>query len=324
MTSTNLIREFHFDSVDEFLGALLPTSNVWKGVQLSQNIFRGHANSEWRLLPTALRSPQATNSQQRNIELRAVCQFLTEVDRQGLAVPGDSPELRELWLAPSSPAILGSELLKRAGRDDFARRLGSWPPPQLWQGLALAQHHGVATRLLDWSRLSTVAAYFAALGAAQALDLGTANERIAVWACHENILYLSPWIEPEFRLVHLVTAPRSGNPNLHAQHGVFTLTTPRGMTNDSADNDPFKAISFDMVLQRTFEHCSSVEGNVFTMMVLEAGPPLRKLTLPVAQAPRLLEHLDALGVSATTLFPGFEGAARGALERQLVNRLKGS
>jgi hypothetical protein len=57
------------------------------------------------------------------------------------------------------------------------------------------------------------------------------------------------------------------------------------------------------------------------MMAIEAGPPLRKVTLPTAEAPRLLSLLSMMGISASNLLPGFGGAARGAMEKGLRDRL---
>lgn len=37
---------------------------------------------------------------------------------------------------------------------------------------------------------------------------------------------------------------------------------------------------------------------------------LQKITLPFREVPRLLEACKPLGVSGSTLFPGYEGAAR--------------
>jgi len=67
--------------------------------------------------------------------------------------------------------------------------------------------------------------------------------------------------------------------------------------------------------------CQSGKGNLFTFMVVEAGPALRKLTLPTSEAAKLLEFLHMLGVSGATLFPGYGGAARGANERAFRKRL---
>jgi hypothetical protein len=77
-----------------------------------------------------------------------------------LPLPEDSQQLRK-------------ELVILSGVDastEFAKRLSDgtamWPPDQLLSLLALAQHHGLPTRLMDWSVNAYIAAYFAASKAA--------------------------------------------------------------------------------------------------------------------------------------------------------------
>jgi len=311
-----------YDDAGAFLAALLPTSEVWNPSTLRQFIFRGHADASWALRPSALRKAELTNGAQRLRELVALQRFWKEADRQGLTIPGDSLETRELWINSTSPGLVGAEVLRMAGRTQLADKLAAWPPKELWQALAVAQHHRVQTRLFDWTRLPTVAAYFAALGAAERLDRGeSSTTRLGVWGCHENILIVSGWLEPELQFLHLVTVPRGGNPNLHAQHGVFTLWMPAGTQRDPPDKDSVEAIPFDQAVQRV-DAIWRQEGNIFSYLAGVTAPHLRLLTLPTKEAPRLLDLLDMLGLSGATMRPGFDGAAAAVNEYALRERLQ--
>ena len=85
---------------------------------------------------------------------------------------------------------LGLTLMKPSEFDGFSKRLkffadgGSDKPPVLSEKLldafALAQHHGIKTRLLDWSASPLAALFFAAKDAFEVEDERT---HFAVWAC---------------------------------------------------------------------------------------------------------------------------------------------
>lgn len=99
-----------------------------------------------------------------------------------------------------------------AGEDD-------WVP---CMSTALAQHHGIATKLLDWSRRVKIAAYFSALPPKGDLDRD-AEGNMAIWALNAGAL-ASPVLgdERDQSLVRTFRCNHAQHPYLHAQDGLFT------------------------------------------------------------------------------------------------------
>jgi FRG domain len=313
------------DTADEFISMIDPASGDWgwtPKARRHQWIFRGHCDSTWTLSPTAWRSPappamigaiaevqtrhpeintfewrDGSNGMLPNppaiapevarrvgihasAEFMLITDFIHRCDELGLATPGQLPvRLHEhSILDPRRPI---------AADDVFAI-------PDVGLQAALAQHHGVPTRLLDWSDDPLTAAYFASTGSHY-------GDRIAVWALNETAattVSMKLWgeaagLSPVALTLRIVRPSRAANPYLRAQRGSFTLMWGAG--------------------------CSAlVNSGVYPTIddfVAGAWRPewegalLRRVTVPAACAPSVLERLAVRRVTRDALMPSMDVVA---------------
>lgn len=272
--------EYAASTVEKFWDYLSPQRYLFK--PQSRPIFRGQTCETWQLEPSVLRekkhpihssvvfrSSPDTAENRIFTEITALNTFAHYCDSTGLRIPGDSEQLRK-FLDPTKVM------------DDFIFKRRIWPSVEYFQIMALAQHHGLPTRLLDWSRRSYVAAYFAASGALKA-NLPP-NGRLAVWAFNNEDIRL--------KSVKVVPIPGSNNANIAAQSGLFTL-----LTQEYTRGQPFMG---PQCLDEYVISCGSQD--------------LAKITLAASEAPRIIDLCERYGITAATLYPDFYGAARATLD----------
>lgn len=258
-------------------------------------VFRGQADSEWKLVPKVFRPnildkyKLGMSSTLRDHPGRFVFEwmllhgFIKYCDAIGLVIPEDSMELRKYFDQNHITNVHGINS-------------NLWPEDRVVPLMSLAQHHGIPTRLLDWSSNPYVACYHAAASAVAAGRRPLKDgDRIALFAFDLNVINRVEGIRS-------VTVPGSTSPNLSPQGGSFILVDNSGGRGQQFTPDV------------------SMESKLPTYTKL-----LKKVTLPKVLAGELLRRCDKFGVSAASVFPGYDGAAKAVLEATLAyhfNRLE--
>jgi hypothetical protein len=158
---------------------------------------------------------------------------------------------------------------------------GEWPIEELYEALALAQHHGVPTRLLDFTYDPLVAAFFAATHPTNA-------ERFGVWCVDLQLVDLAA--REVGRPFELVTVPGLQNKNLAAQKGLFLL-------------DRWRSSGYGCLEDRIRDYVTSRKGGD----TAEVDMAIKKFSLPRSECSELLDLLSRLGIDRAHLMPSFSG-----------------
>ncbi len=281
-------------AVAEFLDALRPASAnaIVRQKSPYEWAFRGQGDARWKLVSKALRPGTVLGFygdrrqyisrgigdclDQMNGEVVAIRQFAELADRIGLPVPGFHPFFRQ------DGFDLGTD-----GVAAVAGKLGTqeWPEADMLELMAIAQHHGVATRLLDFSFSPFVAAFFAANDIVEN-KITIAEQGVtefAVWGV--NIRELCKW-RREFEVVEV---ERASNTFLRAQKGLFVL-----------DRRPWASV------QPETKSLSLDERIQVVTRIGDGTPVLVKVTLPVEHAVEVLDALSLEGVDRPHLMPSHD------------------
>lgn len=269
-------------------------------------VFRGHGCASYELEPGIVRENKYVNKMYRHHELisdgtnyksyefELLRFFLRACDKTGIKVPGDSHELR------SSFGLVNNRIGVPYGADfsntdDVSLNPpNSWPDSNSFSLMVMVQHHGVPTRLLDWTASLMAAMYFASVGGLKYLmecdEFWEVDKKIAIWVLDGKTLNHNVghnWFA-------LIKPPASLSVNMVSQEGFFTTLIH---SEDKRDNYILNRQNFNF-------NC------------------LTKHELHVSQSVEMYEICKRHGYTGAKIYPGLDGAAKEANEMYMLKTLK--
>ena len=256
-----MIAEIRVATLGELIDKVTPTEpEAATGRRRDSGVYRGGADARWPLL--------------------------TSLDSLGGVDP------------PHTKTDLEEHTLRNFIR--YSRPYFPTPPVNEWELLVAAQHHGLPTRLLDWTYSPLVAAHFATLNSRPGVD---------------PVIWRLDWkrMHRYFRLPELALL-------IQDLEGIFRSErpfTPWTLMAAGREGQQFACMieppSLDariVVQSATFTLCSDKWQSFDRFLEQHGlGSALTKFVIPAGEVARCRDQLDLVGIDERRLFPDLDSVA---------------
>lgn len=205
----------------------------------------------------------------------------------------------------SDPLKLEDYLITEFKRSALHFLQPSLIPTNTLEWLALMQHYGAPTRLLDFTTSPYVAAYIAAS------ELKEEHDRFAIWAINPAI-FKSATIEKlnfqhnfDIESISHTFQENRGFDDVFIKGG-YTFVYP---VEPYLMNERYRLQQAKFLIAGNV-HLTFEQNLLETMAAINMMDAIVKVTLPKRLKPEVLYELNSMNVNSATLFPGLDGYAR--------------